>query len=80
MTQTSPQSSPMAGHAKAPASGTNAEHHTKAAECCQKAAEEHRHAAKCSTTGDHLKATEHGKQAQEHCTKAAEHSKHAMAA
>ena len=44
----------------------NAEHHTKAAEFCDKAAEEHRHAAKSCAIGDHKKAAEHGKQAQDH--------------
>jgi len=48
----------------------NAEHYNKAAECCDKAAEEHRNAAKSCTSGD-------GKLGQDHCTKAQEHSKKA---
>lgn len=59
---------------------TRAEHHTKAAECCDKAAEEHRHAAKSCVSGDHKKAAEHAKQAQDHSTKAQDHGKHAIAA
>jgi len=55
----------------------NAEHYNKAAECCDKAAEEHRNAAKSCTSGDHKKAAEHGKLGQDHCTKAQEHSKKA---
>ena len=58
----------------------HAEQHTKAAACCDSAAEEHRHAAKSLTTGDTKKATEHAKHAQDHHTKAQEHAKHAMAA
>lgn len=58
----------------------NAEHHTKAAECCNKAAAEHTNAAKCCVNGDEKKAIEHAKNAHEHCTKAQDHGKHAKAA
>ena len=57
-----------------------AEHHTKAAECCDKAADEHRQAAKCCVAKDHKKAEEHAKQAQDHSVKAQDHGKHAVAA
>ena len=63
-----------------PTTRANAEHHTKAAECCDKAAEEHRHAAKSCNLGDHKKAVEHAKHAQDHRTKAQDHGKQAMAA
>ena len=39
-----------------PASGASAEHHTQAAECCNKAAAEHSNAAKACTSGDQAKA------------------------
>ena len=58
---------------------TSAEHHTKAAECCDKAAEQHRHAAKSCAIGDHKKAGQHAQQAQECCMKAQDHGKQAMA-
>jgi hypothetical protein len=58
----------------------NAEHHNKAAECCDKAAQEHRHAAKSCTSGDHKKVAEHSKQADDHRAKAQDHSKQAIAA
>lgn len=57
-----------------------ADHHTKAAECCDKAAAEHRSAAKCCGSNDAKKAGEHAKIAQEHGKKAQEHSAHATAA
>jgi hypothetical protein len=53
------------------------EHHTKAAECCDKAAEHHRHAAKSCDTGDHKKAAKH---AHNERAKAEDHGKHAAAA
>jgi len=62
------------------ASGTKAEHHTKAAESCDQAAAEHRHAAKSCATGDHKKASDHAKQAEDHRTKAHDHGKKAAAA
>jgi len=58
---------------------TNADHHTQAAECCDKAAEQHRHAAKSCALGDHKKTAGHAKSAQEHCTQAQDHGKQAMA-
>jgi len=56
------------------------EHHTQAAECCNKAAAEHSLAAKCCTVGDHEKAKKHTKNAYDHCTKAQDHGKKSMAA
>ena len=64
----------------ASAANTSAECHMKAASCCDKAAEEHRHAAKSCTLGDPKKAATHAKQAQDHCLKAQEHGKQATAA
>jgi hypothetical protein len=63
-----------------PTTRANKEHHTRAAECCDKAAEQHRHAAKSCAIGDDKKAELHAKQAQDHCTKAHDHGKQAMAA
>ncbi len=57
-----------------------AEHHAKAAECCDQAAEQHRHAAKSCINGDKTKAARHAKQAQEHCAKAHDHGQQAIAA
>ena len=57
-----------------------AEHHAKAAECCDNAAKSHRDAAKSGASGDSTKMAEHGKMANDHCTKAQDHGKHAMAA
>ena len=62
------------------AAAANTEHHNKAAECCDKAAEAHRNAAKSCTSGDHKKAAELGKSANDHCTKAQDHGKQALAA
>jgi len=58
--------------------GPSAEHHTKAAECCDKAAEEYRHAAKCCNLSDDEKARKHAKNAEDYCTKALDHGKLAM--
>jgi hypothetical protein len=63
-----------------PATKANVEHHTSAAECCDKAAKEHRHAAECCATGDHKNAKDHARRAQDYSEKAHEHGKHAMAA
>jgi len=63
-----------------PIATPNANHHKNAAECCDKAAEEHRHAAKYSTAGNQKKAIAHAKNAQDHRTKAQEYGKRAMAA
>lgn len=59
---------------------TNAEHHTKAADCCNKAAAEHMHAAKACASGDHAKAEEHAKKAECHCADAQDHSNKVKAA
>jgi hypothetical protein len=58
----------------------HAEHHNKAAECCDNAAKEHREAAKSCTSGDAKKTSEHAKQAMDYCAKATDHGKHALAA
>ena len=58
----------------------SAEHHTKAADCCTKAAAEHAHAAKAWTTGDHAKAKEHAKKAECHCSDAQARANKAKAA
>jgi|GEM_PF-3094254 hypothetical protein len=63
-----------------PATKANTEHHTKAAEFCDKAAEEHRHAAKSCAIGDHKKAAEHAKHAHDHRAKAEDQGKQAAAA
>ena len=58
----------------------SADHHNQAAECCDKAAAEHRNAAKYSYSGDNKKADEHAKEASNHCMKAQDHGKQAKVA
>ena len=62
-----------------PKTNTRAEDHKKAAECCDKAAFEHREAAKNCTAGDHKSAAEHAKHALDHGTEALGHGRHAVA-
>jgi len=62
-----------------PTNNVSAEHHTKAAECCTKAAAEHSNAAKCCSSGDNKKADEHAKNALNHCVNAQDHGKQAAA-
>ena len=63
-----------------PAGAASAEHHTKAAECCTKAAGEHKEAAKACVSGDHAKAGDHAKKADSHCSEAQDHGVKARAA
>jgi hypothetical protein len=78
--QTPQAQSTMQKQQAKPASGASAEHHTQAAECCNKAAAEHSNAAKACTSGDHDKADQHAQNAKDHCTKALDHGKQAKAA
>jgi hypothetical protein len=69
----------MSKPAKQSKTDVNAGHHTQAAECCDKAAEQHRHAAKSYATGNQQKAGEHAKAAHGFCTEAHHHGKQALA-
>ena len=77
MTQANPIMQKQATNTTSP---TSVECHTKAAECCNKAAAEHTEAAKACASGDYEKAAEHVKKAECHCADAQEHSKKAKAA
>jgi len=68
-----PSTHPLPSTPMTSAKGTplaSAEHHTKAAECCTKAAAEHMSAAKACSAGDKAKAEDHAKKAECHCTEA----------
>lgn len=62
------------------ASQGRAEHHMKAAECCNHAATEHAQAAKACTMGDIPKAAKHAEKAECHCAEAQDHSEKAKMA